>query len=124
MKHDCSTCEWNFGRGKERVCANVYYGEKISEVKKKATFPCGGWSISFDAWRKQEHEMERRKKRMRKSKIIKLERRGKPKTFIEVKIEDGKLVGVGNPFIVRNAAKFESEDKFELVVDEITMEEM
>lgn len=48
VKRHCKTCEWNF----KGVCANEFYGQKISSIKelKSKTFECGSWSIGLDAW--------------------------------------------------------------------------
>lgn len=56
---------------------------------------------------------------MSKPKVIKLERHGKEKIFMEVQIEEGKIVGVGKPFKIHGACRLESPDKVDLVIEEV-----
>ena len=66
---------------------------------------------------------ERGIKKMSKSKVVALDRNGKDKMFMEVKIENGEIIGIGNPFKIYGACRLESPDKVKLVVEEVEVGE-
>lgn len=46
MKTDCKTCHYNFPSGEGRVCANHFYGEKVSDILRESR-ECPSYRISF-----------------------------------------------------------------------------